>query len=81
MTAEPRLVTVVATIRTTADEARIRAAFLNAIETPLEEYDTALVPCGWAPDPDTIADCTDPLDPDEADLHRVEVIDLNPGLD
>lgn len=44
-------------------EAEIRAA--------LAKLGARLVPCGWAPDPDTIADHTD--------ADRVEVLDLNPA--
>lgn len=72
--AQTRVVTIVATIRTTADLDRIRAAFLGVVEVPLEDYDTELIGCDWAPDRDTIMDAVNLLD-DES----FEVVDLNPG--
>lgn len=75
---KPRVVTIVATISTTADDERIRAAILAALEVPLEEHDTKLIPCGWAPDADTISDALD-VDCTGART-EVTVLDLNPGL-
>lgn len=80
---EDRIVTIVATVRVPArgtveatDEAVERLA--TSVTALLTEQGVELVGCDWAPDADTIADCVDPVDPDAEDLHRVEVLDLNP---
>ena len=61
-----RLTTIVATVRAggvsqTRIEAEIRAT-LTRLGVELE------IPCGWAPDPDVIAECTET---------KVAVIDIN----
>jgi predicted secreted Zn-dependent protease len=38
-----RFVTVMVSLRTAADDARLRAVIDAAVETPLEEYDTELL--------------------------------------
>lgn len=62
--------TVVATVNRPADvsEERLRAA----VEETLAVLGCELIPCGWAPDPDTIAECSE--------VDEVSVVDLNPAL-
>jgi hypothetical protein len=47
--------------------------FEAAIEVPLEEYETELVGCDWAPDPATVADAVG------VDYRDLTVLDLNPS--
>ncbi|MEU0078518.1 hypothetical protein ABZY58_11530 [Micromonospora tulbaghiae] len=64
----PHVVTVVATL----DLGNVPPAAVEAeIRATLARLGARLVPCGWAPDPDTIADCTG--------ADRVDVLDLNPN--
>jgi hypothetical protein len=63
--------TVVATLDL-SDEAT-RTMFEQALRALVTEHKLNLLPCGWAPDPDSILDAT-------PDASRIIVLDMNPGL-
>ena len=62
--------TVVATCESDMHPEQV-AQFVHAL---LGALPVTLIPCGWAPDPDTIGDNIRPM-------REVTVIDMNPPLD
>lgn len=65
-----RAVTLVATLDIGDDDAR--ASFESAFRNLVFEHGLTLLPCGWAPDAESILDVTPGVD-------DVDVLDMNPG--
>lgn len=70
---EPTHATVVLTVKLNgADVVQLG----DLIAMVAEDLDCEIVPCGWAPDRDTIADCVP-----GADYDTLVLIDLNPNVE
>lgn len=78
-----RYVTIVATVAV-PDDALWDKILASSMHDLVEAHGLRLVPCGWAPDPDTIADAIGPVDGGTENVDpvglaaRVTVLDMNP---
>jgi hypothetical protein len=64
------LATIVATVK--LPEGVTPADLRGAVADALDRVGARLAPCGWAPDPDTVAE--------QCNADTVAVVDLNPAL-